>query len=89
MLFLFGSLEKRKKKVENEKKNILSMVYYYENEIRKYEGKTFKNSFSDEYSYNRYLESLRKDLTKAHDKLDDVCKIEERLKKEEGEMVHA
>ena len=83
MLFLFGSLEKRKKKVKNEKKNILSMICYYENEIKRSEGYAFKKSFPSEESYNKYVESLKNNLMKTHDKLIDVCHIEENLKKEE------
>lgn len=83
MLLLFGSLEKRKKKVENEKRNIISMICYYENEIKNSEGTTFKKSFSSEDSYDKYVESLRRNLLKTHDKLIDICRIEEDLQKEE------
>lgn len=86
MLLLFGSLEKRKKKVDNEKRNIISMIGYYENEIKKSETSSFRNSFSSEDSCNKYVESLKVNLMKQHDKLIDVCHIEEDLKKEEARL---
>lgn len=89
MLLLIGSLEKRKKKVENEKKNILSMICYYEQEVKNSENISFKKSFSTEDKYNRYVETLKKNLLKTHDRLIDICRIEEELKKEEAEKANA
>lgn len=89
MLLLIGSLKKRKKKVENEKKNILSMICYYEQEVKNSESISFKKSFSTEDKYNKYVETLKKNLLKTHDKLIDICHIEEELKKEEAEKANA
>ncbi len=81
-MLLFGSLEKRKKKVENKKRNTISMIGYYEDEIRRSESVSFKNSFSSEDDYNKYVKSLKENLLKTHDKLIEICHIEEELKEE-------
>ena len=58
------------------------MIAYYEEEIKKMNSKSMKNSFSSEQDYEKYLKNLKENLLKQHDKLIELCHEEELLQKE-------
>lgn len=84
MILLFGKKEKKLEKLDRCKRNAISMIGYYETELKKMETKAAKNSFSSESDYERYVQNLKDNLLKQHDKLIDIYHEEELLKKEDS-----
>lgn len=72
--------EKYLKKLENKKRNTLNMIIYFEEELKKMQNKSTKDSFPNEEQYNRYLENLQKNLLKQNNILIEITKEIEVLK---------
>lgn len=81
-MLLFGNKEKKLEKIDKCKRNTISMIAYYEEEIKKMNSKSMKNSFSSGQDYEKYLKNLKENLLKQHDKLIELCHEEELLQKE-------
>lgn len=79
-MFKYKNKEKHLKKLEYKKRNTLNMISYFEEELKKIQNKSIKDSFPNKEQYNRYLENLEKNLLKQHNILIEITKEIENLK---------
>lgn len=68
-------------KLEDKKRGVLNMIAYYETEIKSMNTKAKKDSFQSEEHHSRYVEKLKEGLLKQHDRLIEITKKIDALKK--------
>ena len=73
--------EKRLKKLEKKKHDYINTRMGIDAEYKKYNSISGKKNFSNEYSYEKYLENLEKSIDSIDNKIKLISKRIEELKK--------